>query len=189
MQRAHAQSESTKVFESQVRIEHKRMMKLQEKLDTKTAELKHLQDVEASRKDNPDISHEELGVILCAMLHRYRRSQNPQELPIAIGEGTEDGSKKLAGMLRDFLMSHAREVNEAKAAKDRHRKFLEEYELLEQRLANAETQKSTDRLVVKTALSRMEGCMDSEVKMLKDFFRKHETHCEFGSQEESSTSK
>ena len=176
---------SAKGFESQSRIEQNRMMELQEKLDTKTAELKHLQDKEATRNHGPDVSHDEL----CAILYHHRRSQNLQELPIAIGEGTEDGSENLAGMLRDLLTSHAQETNEAKFVKDRHRKLQEEIELLEQRLANAEAQNSTDRLVVETALSRMEGCVDPGIRILKSFFTKQETRRDSGSQRESSTSK
>lgn len=176
--------DSAELFESQSRIEENLVMELQEMLDIKTAELKRLQDKEATRKDDPDI-HEEL----CAILYRHRRSQNPQELPIVIGEWTEDGSENLAGMLRDLLTNHARGVNEIKVAKDRQRQLQEENELLEQRLANAEAQNSTDRLVVESALSRMEANVDSGVKILKSFFTKQEIHRESGGQKDSSTSK
>lgn len=171
--------ESAKGFESQSRIEHNRTTELQEKLDTQTAELKRLQDKEAARNDED----------LCVILSRHRRSQNPQEFPTVTGKGTEDGSEDLTGMLRDLLTSHAREVNTAKIAKDRQRKLQEENELLEQRLANAEAQNSIDRLVVETALSRMEGCVDSGIRILKSFFTKQETHHDSGNQKESSTSK
>ena len=176
--------ESAKGFESQSRSEQNRMMKLQEKLDTQTAELKRIQDEEATRNDYPDISREDL----CAILYRHGRSQNTQELPTVTEEGTEDGSKNLARMLRDLLTSHAREVNEAKVAKERQRKLQEEIESLGQRLADAEAQNSTDRLVVETALSRMEGCVDSGIRILRSFFTKQKTHRDSGSQMESSTS-
>ena len=175
--------ESVKGFESQIRIEQNRMIELQEKLDTKTAELKRLQDKEATRNDDPNVSHEEL----CAIISRHRRSQDPQELPTVTEEGTEDGSENLARMLRDLLTSHAREVNEAKVAKERQRKLQEEIESLGQRLADAEAQNSTDRLVVETALSRMEGCVDSGIRILRSFFTKQKTHRDSGSQMESST--
>lgn len=181
---AHGYRESARDFEIQSMIET-RVIELKEELDTKTAELKRLQDKEAARKDDFDVSHEEL----CAILHGQRRSQNQQELPMVLGEGIENGSKDLAGMLKDLLTSHARGVNEAKIMKDRQRKLQEENELLQQRLANAEAQSSTDRLLVETALSRMEDCVDPGVRMLKIFFAKQETRRESKSQKESSTSK
>lgn len=190
---------SAKDFESQVRIEHNRVLELQEELDiktarlkrrqdredTKTAELKRLQDRETARKNGYDISREEL----CDILYRHWRSQNPQELPIVTGKGTEDRSEDLAEMFKALLTSHAREVNKAKFAKDRQRKLQEENELLEQRLANAEAQNSTDRLVVETALSRMEDCVDSGTRILRSFFTKQETHRDSGSQKESTASR
>lgn len=75
-------------------------------------------------------------------------------------------------MLRNVLTRHAQAVTEAKVAKDRQKAFQQENETLEQRLANAEAQNSTDRVIVGSALSRMEDCMDSGIRMLKLFFTK-----------------
>lgn len=175
---------NAKSIESQAQIEH-HMMELQEKLDIKAAELERLQDKVATKTDGPDVSHDDI----CAILYRHRRSQNPQTLPTVVGEETEDRSEDLAAMLRNLLTSHARAITKAKIADDRRRNCQQEVEILEQRLAKAEVQNSTDRVFVESALSRMEGCVDSGIRMLKSFFTKQEICRVSESQKESSTSK
>lgn len=92
-------------------------------------------------------------------------------------------------MLKRLLTSHARAVTEARIAKDRQRVLQQANKNHSQRLANAEAQNSTDRVVVGSALLKVEGCVDTGIGMLRLFFLKQELRRGSGSQRESSASK
>lgn len=92
-------------------------------------------------------------------------------------------------MLKRLLTSHARAVTEARIAKDRQRVLQQANKNHSQRLANAEAQNSAHRVVVGSALLKVEGCVDSEIRMLRLFFLKQELRRGSGSQRESSASK
>ena len=138
----------------QSQVNHSRVVELQRELETKTVELERLQDKERSRENCSDLSHSAFYTILSL----HQRSQEQQKLSSLAREEEKDDGGNLAGMLRTLPTSHAQAVTEAKIAKHRQRAFQQENEILEQRLANAEAQISTDRLIFRSAISRMDSC-------------------------------